>query len=69
MRPLGYDWKIGVSIAASFFAREVFVSTMGTIYGVGDADETSSALRDRLRREVNPATGTAQYSPRWWHWG
>ncbi|HEY0779784.1 MAG TPA: ferrous iron transport protein B, partial [Gemmatirosa sp.] len=35
VRPLGYDWKIGVSIAASFAAREVFVSTMGTIYGVG----------------------------------
>ncbi|MCC7054065.1 MAG: ferrous iron transport protein B [Gemmatimonadaceae bacterium] len=63
VRPLGYDWKIGVSIAASFAAREVFVSTMGTIYGVGDADETSLALRDRLRSEVNPATGAPRYSP------
>jgi ferrous iron transport protein B len=63
VRPLGYDWKIGVSIAASFAAREVFVSTMGTIYGVGDADETSSALRDRLRQERNPETGALQYSP------
>ena len=63
VRPLGYDWKIGVSIAASFAAREVFVSTMGTIYGVGEADETSIALRQRLRDEVNPTTGVAQYSP------
>ena len=63
VRPLGYDWKIGVSIAASFAAREVFVSTMGTIYGVGDADETSSVLRDRLRQERNPETGALQYSP------
>ncbi len=63
VRPLGFDWKIGVSIAASFAAREVFVSTMGTIYGVGEADETSVALRQRLRSEVNPTTGRLQYSP------
>jgi ferrous iron transport protein B len=63
VRPLGYDWKIGVSIAASFAAREVFVSTMGTIYGVGEADETSVALRERLRAEINPATGGRRYSP------
>ncbi len=63
VRPLGYDWKIGVSIAASFAAREVFVSTMGTIYGVGEADETSVALRQRLQSEVNPRTGARQYSP------
>ena len=63
VQPLGFDWKIGVSIAASFAAREVFVSTMGTIYGVGKADETSMALRERLRSEVNPRTGGLQYSP------
>ena len=63
VRPLGYDWKIGVSIAASFAAREVFVSTMGTIYGVGEADETSQALRDRLRSERNAETGGLQYTP------
>ena len=63
VRPLGYDWKIGVSIAASFAAREVFVSTMGTIYGVGEADETSVALRDRLQAEVNPRTGERRYTP------
>jgi ferrous iron transport protein B len=62
VRPLGYDWKIGVSIAASFAAREVFVSTMGTIYGVGEGvDET--ALRDRLRTERDTRTGALTYSP------
>jgi ferrous iron transport protein B len=64
VRPLGYDWKIGVSILSSFAAREVFVSTMGTIYGVGsDADEQSTALRDRLRAERDPRSGRLVYSP------
>jgi ferrous iron transport protein B len=64
VRPLGYDWKIGVSIAASFAAREVFVSTMGTIYGVGDAEgEGSAALRETLRTERDASTGRLAYSP------
>ena len=58
--PLGYDWKIGVSILASFAAREVFVSTMGTIYGVGDAGE--AALADELRAERRP-DGRPTYTP------
>jgi ferrous iron transport protein B len=63
VRPLGYDWKIGVGIVSSFAAREVFVSTMGTIYGVGSTDETSGALREKLQRERNPETGAAAYTP------
>lgn len=63
VRPLGYDWKIGVGIMASLAAREVFVSTMGTIYGVGAADETSGALREKLQRERDPATGLPAYTP------
>lgn len=63
VRPLGFDWKIGVSIASSFAAREVFVSTMGTIYGVGDADQTSAALREKLRTERNPRSGRLVYTP------
>src|SRR5690606_30550717 len=63
VRPLGYDWKIGVSIISSFAAREVFVATMGTIYGVGsDADETSTALRERLQNERD-AAGNPVYTP------
>jgi ferrous iron transport protein B len=59
VRPLGYDWKIAVSIAASFAAREVFVSTMGTIYGVGS--ENDAALTQRLTDE-RTADGTPAYS-------
>jgi ferrous iron transport protein B len=56
VRPLGFDWKIGVSIVSSFAAREVFVSTMGTIYGVGSDDgATLKALPDRLRAERDAA--------------
>jgi ferrous iron transport protein B len=61
--PLGYDWKIGVSMVASFAAREVFVSTMGTIYGVTDEGNTRQALAARLRAERNPATGGPAYTP------
>jgi ferrous iron transport protein B len=57
--PLGYDWKIGVSIVASFAAREVFVSTMGTIYGVGGEDE--AALSERLLAEKR-ADGLPRYT-------
>jgi ferrous iron transport protein B len=65
VRPLGYDWKIGVSIAASFAAREVFVSTMGTIYGVGDAEDDggAAALGDRLKAERDARTGRPVYTP------
>ncbi|HEY0021420.1 MAG TPA: ferrous iron transport protein B [Longimicrobium sp.] len=64
VRPLGYDWKIGVGIVSSFAAREVFVSTMGTIYGVGsDADEGSSSLRERLRGERHGSSGALVYTP------
>ena len=63
VRPLGFDWKIGVSIISSFAAREVFVATMGTIYGVGDVDETSTALREKLRAERNAVTGEPSYTP------
>ena len=64
VRPLGYDWKIGVGILSSFAAREVFVSTMGTIYGVGsDADEGSSSLREKLRNERHASNGAIVYTP------
>jgi ferrous iron transport protein B len=53
--PLGFDWKIGVGLIASFAAREVLVSTLGQVYGVGgDADETSRSLHDRLRAARRP---------------
>ena len=61
VRPLGFDWKIGVGIASSFAAREVFVSTMGTIYGVGSDESGATALSERLQAERNPTTGQPAY--------
>jgi ferrous iron transport protein B len=50
--PLGYDWQIGIGIISSFAAREVIVSTLAIVYGVGDdnADDNRSSLYDSLRR-------------------
>ncbi|MFI5309986.1 MAG: ferrous iron transport protein B [Gemmatimonadales bacterium] len=63
VRPLGYDWKIGVSMIASFAAREVFVSTMATIYGVDRGDGVKPALAQRLREERDARTGRHSYTP------
>jgi ferrous iron transport protein B len=63
VRPLGYDWKIGVSIVTSFAAREVFVTTMSTIHGVEEAgDGAEQSLVDRLRAAKNEA-GLPAYTP------
>ncbi|MFN8416896.1 MAG: ferrous iron transport protein B [Cytophagaceae bacterium] len=47
IRPLGYDWKIGIAIITSFAAREVFIGTMATIYSVGDSEEEDT-IREKL---------------------
>ncbi|MDC7996696.1 ferrous iron transport protein B [Gilvibacter sediminis] len=51
VKPLGYDWKIGVAIISSFAAREVFVGTLATIYSVGSEEE--EPIRDRMAAEVD----------------
>ena len=48
IRPLGFDWRLGIGLVTSFAAREVMVSTMGIVFSVGEADETSTALRDKF---------------------
>ena len=48
LRPLGFDWKMGIALITGFAAKEVVVSTLGTIYSIGEADETSSALKEVL---------------------
>ncbi len=60
--PLGYDWKIGIGIVASFAAREVFVSTMGQVYNIEDADEESEPLREQMRAEKRP-DGSPIFTP------
>ena len=63
IRPLGYDWKIGIALITSFAAREVFVGTMSTIYSIGASDDDEITIRERLREEKNPETGEPMYSP------
>jgi ferrous iron transport protein B len=60
--PLGFDWKIGIGIVSSLLQREVFVSTMGTIYSVRDAGDGSASLAARLRADTDPATGRPLYT-------
>jgi ferrous iron transport protein B len=55
IRPLGYDWKIGIAIVSSFAAREVFVGTLATIYSVGSDEEET--IKNRMAGEVNPVLG------------
>ena len=54
IKPLGFDWKIGTALIGAFAAKEVFVSQMGIVYSVGDADEDSDALRNRLKEDYSP---------------
>ncbi len=54
VKPLGYDWKIGIAVLTSFAAREVFVGTLATIYSVGNDEEET--IKERMAAEVNPAT-------------
>ncbi len=65
IKPLGFDWRLGIGILTSFLAREVFVGTMGITFAVGEADENSVALREKLasatwpdgRKVLTPLTG------------
>ena len=61
--PLGFDWRIGIGLVTSFAAREVMVSTMATVFNLGDADEAPVSLRRTLRTAVDPATGARAYTP------
>lgn len=61
IRPLGYDWKIGIALITSFAAREVFVGTMATLYSVGSDAENEDTLRDKMRGATR-ADGTPVYT-------
>lgn len=57
IRPLGYDWKIGIAVVSSFAAREVFVGTLATIYSVGSHSEEETTIKNKMAAEVHPITG------------
>jgi ferrous iron transport protein B len=61
IRPLGFDWKIGIALITSFAAREVFVATMATIYSIGSTNDEAT-IHDRLAEARNPQTGAKVYT-------
>lgn len=62
IKPLGYDWKIGIALISSFAAREVFVGALATIYSVESGDDDTSTIKERMRAEVNPETGEKRFN-------
>lgn len=65
-RPLGYDWKISIGVVASFAAREVFISTLSTVYSLGkdldtEGEEGERTILAKMRSEVHP-DGTPVYT-------
>lgn len=61
IKPLGYDWKIGIALLTSFAAREVFVGTMATIYSIGSTEDQSS-IKSRMQDEINTDTGGPRFT-------
>jgi len=62
IRPLGYNWQIGIALITSFAAREVFVGSMATIYSVGEDFDNERTLLERMRSETNLTTGEPVYT-------
>jgi ferrous iron transport protein B len=64
IKPLGFNWKIGIGLIGSLLQREVFVSTMGTIYNIKDADTgfANLSLREKMHSDVDPLTGAPTFT-------
>ncbi len=58
IKPLGFNWKVGIGLITSLFAREVIVGTLGTIYGI-EGDEQSKGLQDAVHHDLSPAGAVA----------
>jgi ferrous iron transport protein B len=59
IKPLGFDWKIGIGIITSFAARETIIATLGAIYGMDHPDSTSMDLQSALRHDLTPGAAVA----------
>lgn len=62
IKPLGFDWKIGIGLITSFAAREVMVGTLNTIYSVGQEDGSTVTLQEKLINDKDPETGEPIFS-------
>ncbi|MGG8496044.1 ferrous iron transport protein B [Tenacibaculum sp. TC6] len=62
VKPLGYDWKIGIGLISSFAAREVFVGTLATIYSVESNDENTATIKQKMASELDPVTGEKRFN-------
>lgn len=61
VKPLGYDWKIGIGLITSFAAREVFIGTLATIYSI-EGEEEQETIKERMNAEINPETGEKRFN-------
>ena len=62
IRPLGFDWKIGIGLITSFAAREVLVSTLATLYNVEEKGENVVGITEALKNDINQVTGLPIYT-------
>ena len=62
IKPLGFDWKIGIGLITSFAAREVMVGTLNTIYSVGEGEGSVKTLKQKMLNDKNPETGEPVFS-------
>lgn len=61
IKPLGFDWKIGIALITSFAAREVFVGTMATLYSA-EGEGNAMSIREKMAAATNPETGKKEYT-------
>lgn len=62
MKPLGFDWKVDIGILSSLLQREVFVSSISTIYNVQNRDGNTVSLKDQMQKEIEPSTGRPKFN-------
>ncbi|MDO9038018.1 MAG: ferrous iron transport protein B [Lutibacter sp.] len=62
IKPMGYDWKIGIALISSFAAREVFIGALATIYNVGSDGVGSGTIKERMAAEVDSVTGEKRFN-------